>query len=107
MDVVTGYSPEEWASLTWAAQRIGLTVEDFQRQAAWVTPFLIGISPDRDRPAPIPEQPMVIGTHGASTSYGEADLAALSVISRKHGTDLESRSQKLGAGVLVFIVGLI
>jgi SpoIID/LytB domain protein len=103
--VMTGYTASEWADLTAAAAWMNLTPEEFQRTAAWVTAFLIGLSRNPNQVGWLNPAPTVDGPNLVTTAYVDEDLPSIRSVMRRW-TLTPSQAQKVATTMLVFLAGV-
>ncbi len=103
--VLTGYTASEWADLTAAAAWMNLSPEEFQRTAAWVTAFLIGLSRNPNQVGWLSPAPTVDGPNLVTTAYVDEDLPSIRSVMRRW-TLTPSQAQKVATTMLVFLAGV-
>ena len=103
--VSTGYTAEELASVTSAADFLGISVAEFQSTGVYVIDFLTQLAGGYESVTPLTDPPDVSGSESVTSTWDEQARGLLGRVSSGYGTT-DAETQKFGAILLTFFVGI-
>ena len=103
--VTTAYSNDEFESLTTAARKAGMSVEEFQLFGVHALDLFLKLDSDSDSFEEKIPAPVISGSNVSNVSWSAESQVALARVGRAYGFS-SSEVQKLGATLMVFLTNL-
>ena len=103
--VTTAYSNDEFESLTAAARKAGMSVEEFQLFGVHALDLFLKLDSDSDSFVEKIPAPVISGSNVSNVSWSAESQVALARVGRAYGFS-SSEVQKLGATLMVFLTNL-
>ena len=105
LTVTVAYSNEEFESLTSAAKKAGMSIEEFQLFGVHALDLFLKLDPDSISSDKNISAPTVSGSNVSKVSWPAESQPALARVGRTYGFS-SSEVQKLGATLMVFLTSL-
>ena len=103
--VTTAYSNDEFESLTSAAKKAGMSIEDFQMFGVHALDLFLKLDSDKNSLKEEISAPVVSGSNVSNVSWSTESQVALARVGEAYGFS-SSEVQKLGATLMVFLTNL-
>ena len=103
--VTTAYSNDEFESLTSAAKKAGMSVEEFQMFGVHALDLFLKLDSDKNSLKEEISAPVVSGSNVSNVSWSTESQVALARVGEAYGFS-SSEVQKLGATLMVFLTNL-
>ena len=105
LTVTVAYSNEEFESLTSAAEKAGMSIEEFELFGVHALDLFLKLDPDGTSSEEKIPAPTVSGSNVSKVSWPAESQPALARVGRAYGFN-SSEVQKLGATLMVFLTSL-
>ena len=105
LEVTVAYSNDEFASLTAAARKAGMSVEEFQMFGVHALDLFLKLDPESHSTEEEIAAPAVTGSNVSTVSWSAESQVALARVGERYGFT-SSEVQKMGATLMVFLTSL-
>tara|TARA_B110001454_G_scaffold47454_1_gene46809 strand:- start:1615 stop:2799 length:1185 start_codon:yes stop_codon:yes gene_type:complete len=103
--VSTGYTAEEFASISAAAESLGVSLSEFQATGVHIIDFLTQLAGGYEIVVPLTDPPDANGPESVTSTWDEQARDVIGRVSTGYGAT-EAEAQKFGAFLLTFFVAL-
>jgi len=103
--VSTGYTAEEFASISAAAESLGISLSEFQATGVHIIDFLTQLAGGYEIVVPLTDPPDANGPESVTSTWDEQARDVIGRVSTGYGAT-EAEAQKFGAFLLTFFVAL-